>query len=75
MYKRDLKKSDMIMHAYREINGHSALYDIVNSYITSIKESIEYDDGFDYYLDEFHECFKDSKCFSLDIQSKYCSCF
>lgn len=71
MYKRNLKKSDMIMHAYREINGHSALYDIVNSYITAIKESIKFEDGFDYYLDEFHECFKDSKCFSEKITSEY----
>lgn len=44
MIKRGIKKSDMIVHAYRTINEHSMVYDIIFTYITDIKDSINNND-------------------------------
>lgn len=55
------KYSDMIIHAFREVNLHSNIYTSVESYIKAIREAFEYDDKSEIasYMNEFKQCYDD----------------
>ena len=44
MYDIDITDSDMIIHSYREINGHWIIFNIVQTYIENLADCIKNDD-------------------------------
>lgn len=51
--------SDMIIHAFREVSQHSSIYTSICNYISSMKDSFEYDDeNKKIYLSEFRKCYE-----------------
>lgn len=44
MYDLEIMDSDMIVHTYREINGHMLLHGIINTYIENLKDCIDNND-------------------------------
>ena len=51
--------SDMIIHAFREVSQHSSIYTSICNYISSMKDSFEYDDeDKKIYLSEFRKCYE-----------------
>ena len=44
MHKRRIEKSEMIIHTHRNVDDHSRIYKMVDSYILSFKDQIEYED-------------------------------
>lgn len=44
MFKRDIKKSEMIIHSHRNVSDHSTIYSMVNAFIQAFKDQVEYDD-------------------------------
>lgn len=53
------KYSDMIIHAFREVNQHSKIYTSVVSYIDTIKDVFKFSnfDEIKYYMDKFNKCY------------------
>ena len=50
--------SDMIVHAFREVLQHSSIYTSIESYISCLKNSFEYEDeDMEGYLKDFEKCF------------------
>lgn len=50
--------SDMIVHAFREVQQHSAIYTSIDSYIKTMKDSFEYEDeDMCGYLLDFESCY------------------
>lgn len=51
--------SDMIIHAFREVSQHSSIYTSICNYISSMKDSFEYDDDDKkVYLAELKKCYE-----------------
>lgn len=71
MLKRNIKSSDMIIHSFREINGQSAVFEVVYNFITDIKDCISNDSGLDVYLNEMKKCYLESKCFKDSIRQQH----
>lgn len=73
MFLRGRNKSEMIIHTYREIDGHIVLYEMVNSLLTDIKDCIVYDDedGLSIYINEMKKVYQDPKIFDKAISEKY----
>ena len=50
--------SDMIVHAFREVQQHSTIYTFIDSYIKTMKDSFEYEDeDMSGYLSDFESCY------------------
>lgn len=73
MINRGRNKSEMIIHTYREIDGHIVLYSMVNNFITDIKDCIKNEDeeGFNIYLNEMKNVFLDSKIFENSSEMQW----
>lgn len=51
--------SDMIIHAFREVSQHSSIYTSICNYISSMRDSFEYDDeDKKIHLSEFRKCYE-----------------
>ena len=58
MEKINNKKTDMIVHVYREVIGHEIIEKIIDDYITRIKMAIEIDDpDLKTYIAEIRRCY------------------
>ena len=56
--KRKDRFSDMIVHAFREVSQHSAIYTSLDSYINNLQSSFEYnDEDVETYFSEFEYCY------------------
>ena len=65
-------KSDMIVHTYREINGHMILHDMINGYIGNVKDNLKNnnEDDINCDMNEIKKVFI-SKYFSDEILKTY----
>ena len=73
MVNRGKNKSEMIIHTYREIDGHIVLHTMVNNFITDIRDCIanEDEEGLNVYFNEMKKVFFDNKIFSDSSQDKW----
>lgn len=71
MFKRGKKKSEMIIHSHRNINDHDTIYRMVDVFIQSFKDQIEFNDqdGIAITKQEFHEAY--DLFFSPTIHNAY----
>lgn len=51
MRMRKILKSDMIVHTYREINGHMILHGMIEGYINNLKDNINNNNDDDFEID------------------------
>lgn len=65
MYKRGRMTSEMIIHAHRNVTQHHAIYRMVNSWLDSLKDSVEAGDPedlrvlYDEFLTDYQTLFPD----------------
>ncbi len=77
MRLRGLLKSDMIIHSYRAVSSHNAIYNYVNSYITQFKDLISYGDleGLETKFEElrinYHQYFSENIIAEYPFDSLY----
>lgn len=58
LYDMGIMDSDMIVHTYREINGHWLLYEIIHTYIENLTDCINNDDeDLDYFINDIKKIY------------------
>ncbi|MDD4156817.1 MAG: Z1 domain-containing protein [Candidatus Cloacimonetes bacterium] len=71
MYDMNMMDSDMIVHAYREVNGHLLLYGIINTYIENLIDCIDNgDQDFNIFLKQLMDTYTE-KLFDSSIITNY----
>lgn len=71
MHKRNHLTSDMIIHTHRNVNDHDTIYRMVDAYIQSMKDAIEYDDDLTLNTRKNEYLIAYSKFFSNEVRSRY----
>lgn len=71
MYKRGCKTSEMLVHSHRYVSTHDSIYEVVYSYIDTLRGLVEYNklDSLEIYKKEFEELY--IKIFKEEIISQY----
>jgi len=71
MFKRGKTKSDMIIHSHRNVSDHDTIYRMVDAYIQSLKDQIEFEDEESLKLakKEFEKAYKDF--FDSELRTEY----
>lgn len=71
MFKRGRKSSEMIIHSHRNVNDHSTIYRMVDVFIQSFKDQVEFDDfeGLDITKREYAQAYH--IYFDVIVQQSY----
>jgi len=72
MHKRSKPASEMIVHTHRNVSDHDTIYRMVDAYIQSLKDALEYDDSDSIEMAKKEYLQAYSKLFHLEVQSTYC---
>ena len=71
MFKRGRKSSEMIIHSHRNVSNHSTIYKMVNVFIQTFKDQVEYNDeeGLEITKNEYTKAY--STYFNSTVQQNY----
>lgn len=71
MFKRKIFTSEMIIHTHRNVNDHDTIYRMIDAYIQTLKDQLDYEDVVSLEVAKL-EFLKAYNCFfGLEIQNAY----